>query len=78
LPVETTAGMAYSRATREAWAASVPPSATMAAARANRVRVPVPRRVLDDAYTWLEDGVMDACEGTRPWSAEDIPAGRIR
>jgi hypothetical protein len=45
---------------------------------AHRVRVPVPRRVLDDAYTWLEDGVMDACEGTRPWSAEDIPAGRIR
>jgi hypothetical protein len=38
----------------------------------------VPRRVLDDAYTWLEDGVMDPSEGTRPWITEDIPAGRIR
>ena len=34
--------------------------------------------VLDDAYTWLEDGVMDLSEGTRPWITEDIPAGRIR
>jgi hypothetical protein len=34
--------------------------------------------VLDDAYTWLEDGVMDPSEGTRPWIIEDIPAGRIR
>ena len=34
-PVPTTAGMAYSRATREACAARVPPSVTMAAARAN-------------------------------------------
>ena len=38
----------------------------------------VPRRVMDDAYTWLEDGVMDPSEGTRPWITEDIPAGRIR
>ena len=36
------------------------------------------RRVMDDAYTWLEDGVMDPSEGTRPWITEDIPAGRIR
>jgi hypothetical protein len=34
--------------------------------------------VLDDAYTWLEDGVMDPSKGTRPWITEDIPAGRIR
>ena len=34
-PVPTTAGMPYSRATREAWAARVPPSVTTAAARAN-------------------------------------------
>jgi hypothetical protein len=34
-PVPTTAGMPYSRATREAWAARVPPSVAMAAARAN-------------------------------------------
>ena len=34
-PVPTTAGMAYSRATREACAARVPPSVTTAAARAN-------------------------------------------
>ena len=32
----------------------------------------------DDAYTWLEDGVMDPSEGTHPWITEDIPAGRIR
>jgi hypothetical protein len=38
----------------------------------------VPRRVLDDVYTWLEDGVMDPSEGRRPWITEDIPAGRIR
>ena len=46
-----------------------------------RVRIEsecVRRRVLDDAYTWLEDGVMDPSEGTRPWITEDIPAGRIR
>jgi hypothetical protein len=36
-PVATTAGMPYSRATREAWAARVPPSVTTAAARANSV-----------------------------------------
>jgi len=34
-PVATTAGMPYSRATSEAWAARVPPSVTTAAARAN-------------------------------------------
>lgn len=38
----------------------------------------VPRRVMDDAYTWLEDGVMDPSEGTRPWITGDIPAGGIR
>jgi hypothetical protein len=32
----------------------------------------------DDAYARLEDGVMDAGEGTHPWITEDIPAGRIR
>jgi len=32
-PVPTTAGMPYSRATSEAWAARVPPSVTTAAAR---------------------------------------------
>ena len=36
-PEATTAGMPYSRATREAWAARVPPSVTTAAARANSV-----------------------------------------
>jgi hypothetical protein len=41
---------------------------------AHRVRLRVPRRVLDDAYTWCEDGVMDPSEGTRPWITEDIPA----
>jgi hypothetical protein len=35
-PVPTTAGMAYSRATREACAASVPASVTTAAALAKR------------------------------------------
>ena len=35
-------------------------------------------RVMDDAYTWLEDGVMDPSEGRRPWITEDIPGGRIR
>ena len=34
--------------------------------------------VMEDAYTWLEDRVMDTSEGTRPWITEDIPAGRIR
>jgi hypothetical protein len=33
---------------------------------------------MDDAYTWLEDGVMDPSEGTRPWITGDIPAGGIR
>jgi len=35
-PVPTTAGMPYSRATSEAWAARVPPSVTTAAARVKR------------------------------------------
>jgi hypothetical protein len=47
--------------------------------RAHRVRVPVPRRVLDDAYTGLENGVMDPSRRhKRPWITEDIPVARIR
>jgi alkylation response protein AidB-like acyl-CoA dehydrogenase len=32
-------------------------------------------RVLDERYTWLEDGVLDPSEGTGPWIAEELPAG---
>ncbi len=28
-------------------------------------------RVLDDRYTWLEQGIIDASEGTGPWVAEE-------
>jgi alkylation response protein AidB-like acyl-CoA dehydrogenase len=30
-------------------------------------------RVLDGAYTWLEDGIIDASEGTGPWITEEVP-----
>jgi hypothetical protein len=39
-PVATTAGMPYSRATREAWAARVPPSVTTTTARATAASTP--------------------------------------
>ncbi|GGI44080.1 alkylation response protein AidB-like acyl-CoA dehydrogenase [Agromyces flavus] len=31
-------------------------------------------RVLDDHYTWLEQGVLDISEGTGPWITEEVPA----
>ncbi|KRE30521.1 acyl-CoA dehydrogenase family protein [Agromyces sp. Soil535] len=31
-------------------------------------------RVLDDRYTWLEQGIIDASEGTGPWVAEEVAA----
>ena len=31
-------------------------------------------RVLGDHYTWLEQGIIDASEGTGPWITEEIPA----
>ena len=31
-------------------------------------------RVLDDRYTWLEQGIIDASEGTGPWVAEEVSA----
>lgn len=30
--------------------------------------------VLDGAYAWLEDGIIDASEGTGPWITEEVPA----
>lgn len=30
-------------------------------------------RVLDGAYGWLEDGIIDASEGTGPWITEEVP-----
>jgi hypothetical protein len=32
------------------------------------------KRVLDGAYAWLEEGIIDQSEGTGPWITEEVPA----
>jgi hypothetical protein len=31
-------------------------------------------RVLEGHYAWLEEGIIDASEGTGPWITEEVPA----
>lgn len=35
------------------------------------------KRVLDGAYAWLEDGIVDQSEGTGPWITEEVPADAV-
>ena len=35
-------------------------------------------RVLDDRYTWLEEGIIDPSEGTGPWITEEVPGDAMQ
>jgi len=39
----------------------------------DRTDVQLTRAVLEDRYTWLEDGILDPSEGTGPWIAHWEP-----